>query len=95
MKLLLTVVTESLAPVQNKISIVGHTDGRPFSRTRNYSNWELSTDRANAARRLMISSGLAVGQIDEVAGKADTSPLVNDKLAPQNRRISITILRSH
>ena len=94
MNLLLGVVTKSLSAVNNDISIVGHTDGRPFSGKRNYTNWELSTDRAHIARRLMIDAGLPIDQINEVAGKADTEPLVNDKLAPQNRRISITILRN-
>ncbi len=94
MKLLLQVVTSSLQLVQNDISIVGHTDGLAYAQTRNYSNWELSTDRANIARRLMVDAGLPTSQINEVAGKADTEPLVDDKFAPQNRRISITILKS-
>ena len=94
MELLLGVVTKSLGLVTNGISIEGHTDGRAFSSTNNYSNWELSTDRAHVARRLMIDSGLPLDQVREVAGKADTDPLVEDKLAPQNRRISITILKS-
>jgi len=94
MQLLLKVVTTSLAPVTNQISIVGHTDALAYSGARNYTNWELSTDRAHMARRLMIESGLPANQINEVAGKADTKPLVEDKFAPQNRRISITILKS-
>ncbi|NNE41824.1 MAG: OmpA family protein [Marinicaulis sp.] len=94
MNLILGVVTKSLRAVNNDISIVGHTDGRPYSGNRNYSNWELSTDRAHIARRLMIDTGLPLDQISEVAGKADTDPLVDDKLAPQNRRISIIILRN-
>ena len=94
MKLLLTVVTNALNFLDNDISIVGHTDGLPYAGAENYSNWELSTDRANMARRLMIDSGFPIAQIDEVAGKADTEPLVENILAPQNRRISITILKS-
>ena len=46
------------------------------------------------ARRLMVNAGMPVTQINEVAGKADTEPLVEDRYAPQNRRISITILKS-
>ena len=94
MDLLLQAVSQSLALVSNKISIVGHTDAHPFSGRQGYSNWELSTDRAHVARRLMIEAGLSADQITEVAGKADTQPLVDDVFAPQNRRISITILKS-
>ncbi len=92
--LLLKAVTASLSLVENEISIVGHTDGLAYSGARDYSNWELSTDRANVARRVMIEEGFPLSKIDEVAGKADTEPLVDDRYAPQNRRISITILRS-
>ncbi len=94
MVLLLGVVAQSLSSVENKISIVGHTDSLPYSSGRDYTNWELSTDRAHAARRLMIAAGLPVTQVNEVAGKADSDPLVEDRFAPQNRRISITILKS-
>lgn len=94
MKLLLKVVTESLSYVTNGVSIVGHTDGLAYAGKPSYTNWELSTDRANMARRLMVEAGLPIEQVYEVAGKADTQPLVDDKLAPQNRRISITILKN-
>ena len=94
MRLLLEVVTTSLSLVSNNLSIVGHTDGLAYSGRKDYTNWELSTDRAHMARRLMLDAGLPSTQISEVAGKADTDPLVQDKLAPQNRRISITILKS-
>lgn len=94
MRLLLEVVTASLSMVSNELSIVGHTDGLAYSNVKEYTNWELSTDRAHKARRLMLAAGLPASQINEVAGKADTEPLVADKLAPQNRRISITILKS-
>ena len=95
LKTLLKAVASSLLLVENKISIVGHTDSLGYSNVKNYSNWELSTDRANTARRLMVQEGLPLTAIDEVAGKADTAPLVDDRYAPQNRRISITILKSH
>jgi len=94
MQLLLKVVASTLELVENDISIVGHTDARAFSAARDYSNWELSTDRAHAARRIMTEAGLPREQINEVAGKADTEPLSDDPYAPQNRRISITILKS-
>lgn len=94
MRLLLKVVASTLSLIENEVSIVGHTDGLAFSTTREYSNWELSTDRAHVARRLMANAGLRADQIDEVSGKADTEPLVEDPYAPQNRRISITILKN-
>ena len=91
---LLKAVTSALILVENDVSIVGHTDSLAYSGRRDYSNWELSTDRANVARRLMIDEGFPQDKIDEVSGKADTDPLVDDRYAPQNRRISITILRT-
>jgi chemotaxis protein MotB len=94
MRLLLEVVTSSLSMVSNNLSIVGHTDGLAYSGVKDYTNWELSTDRAHQARRLMLDAGFPASQISQVAGKADTDPLVKDRLAPQNRRISITILKS-
>lgn len=95
MKRLLGVVASTISIVTNDVAIVGHTDSRAYSNGRNYSNWELSTDRANTARRLMVESGMDSAQIREVAGKADTEPLTPDPLAPQNRRISITLLKTH
>lgn len=90
---LLKVVTESFDSVQNNIKIVGHTDGRAFVNGQRYSNWELSTDRANTARRLLMTYGFPYKQIAEVSGKAYTDPLTANPLAAQNRRISITILQ--
>ena len=55
----------------NKISIEGHTDSKPYSGKRNYGNWELSTDRANSARRLMQQDGLGPQQVAQVRGFAD------------------------
>lgn len=93
MRLLLKVVASTLTLIENEVSIVGHTDGHAFSSARDYTNWELSTDRAQIARRLMSKGGLREDQINEVAGKADTEPLADDPYAPENRRISITILK--
>lgn len=93
LNLLLEIVSKTLTRVANDISIVGHTDSLAYSNTGEYSNWDLSTDRAHRARRIMIKAGYPTSQISEVAGKADTEPLVEDRYAPQNRRISITILR--
>ena len=90
---LLEIVAGAVGEVENEVAIVGHTDSRPYGIGGDYTNWELSTDRANTARRLMAASGLEASQVAEVAGKADTEPLTPDPLAPQNRRISITLLR--
>ena len=94
MILLLRVVADTFSFISNQISIVGHTDASAFSGRPDYSNWELSSDRAHVARRLLIESGLPASQISEVTGKADTEPLVEDPFAPQNRRISLVLLKS-
>ncbi len=90
---LLGVVADSFATFQNDIKIVGHTDNRRYRNDAIYDNWNLSADRANAARRLLLRSGIDPARVREVTGKADTDPLVKDNpAAAQNRRISITIL---
>lgn len=90
---LLTVMAERLAALPNKIVVEGHTDSRPYQAGAGYSNWELSVDRANAARRFMQEHGLRDQQISEVRGYADTrlhNP--NDPTDVANRRISIILL---
>lgn len=89
---LLEIVASSFGNVKNNIKIAGHTDALAFNNTAGYSNWELSTDRANTARRVLIGYGFPQSQITEVSGKAYTDPLSDDPLAAQNRRISITLL---
>lgn len=86
------VVGAKLAKIPNKIAIEGHTDARPLNKGGNYTNYELSTDRANSARRTLISGGVQEGQIDEIRGYADKR--LKDKKNPfsvVNRRISIII----
>jgi chemotaxis protein MotB len=78
--------------VPNRISISGHTDKRPYVAV-NYTNWELSADRANAARRALLNGGLAPEKIGRVVGLA--SSVLLDPSAPQspvNRRISIVVM---
>ncbi len=90
---LLGVVADSFGTFQNDIKIVGHTDNRRYRNDAIYDNWNLSADRANAARRLLLRSGIDPARVREVTGKADTDPLIkDDPAAAQNRRISITIL---
>lgn len=95
-KALLKQVAKVVEKLPNKISIAGHTDSKPFSNKTGYSNWELSTDRANATRRALLNEGLASNRLVAVVGKADNEPLIVEKPeSDQNRRISITLLRTH
>ncbi len=89
---LLRVIGPVLGTVSNDMAITGHTDAYAFTAANGYSNWELSSERALAARRLLIDSGITNEQIVEVAGKADTDPFSDDIFASQNRRIAITLL---
>jgi chemotaxis protein MotB len=89
---LLGVIATELSPLGNKIALEGHTDSRPYGSRNGYTNWDLSTDRANAARRAMESHGLRAGQVDAIRGFADTRPRYpDDSLDPGNRRISIVV----
>lgn len=86
------ILVDSLSGIGNEIKIVGHTDKHSFVNKADYSNWDLSTDRANSARRLLAKNGFPLQQVAEVSGKAATEPLTNDPYSAQNRRISITLL---
>lgn len=79
----------------NKISISGHTDSRPFPGDgQGYTNWELSSDRANAARKEMIRGGLQESKMLRVVGLGSSVPLLdNDPMAATNRRISIILMK--
>jgi chemotaxis protein MotB len=86
-------LTPYLSSVPNRISITGHTDIRAYPGQGGYSNWELSADRANAARRALVAAGLPDGKIARVVGLA--SSVLFDRANPQNainRRISIVIM---
>ena len=91
---LVDVLVPVLETTQNDIAIAGHTDASPFTSRRGYSNWELSSDRANAARRMMSERGLGEDRIVRVSGRAATNPIDPDPFAPRNRRIAVTILRT-
>jgi len=89
---LMTMLAQELGELPNKISIEGHTDAKPYAGDGNYSNWELSSDRANAARRLMQNSGLGHRQVSQVRGYADQRlRIVSNPLEPSNRRISLIV----
>jgi chemotaxis protein MotB len=86
-------VAESICSLPNKINIGGHTDSRVLS-ANGYTNWELSADRANAARRELEAACVKPEQIRKITGYADTELLdPSDPFSPVNRRISITVLR--
>jgi chemotaxis protein MotB len=90
---LLRAVAEIAQQLPNRLSISGHTDSGP-SPAPDYTNWDLSADRANAARRILQSTGLADDRIAEVQGRAGTEPLYpDDPYLPGNRRLSIVLLR--
>jgi chemotaxis protein MotB len=91
-KELLEILAKQLGDMPNKISMEGHTDSRPYSRGGNYGNWELSTDRANAARRLMQGEGIKKDQISQVRGYADQRLRKPDQPEDaSNRRISLIV----
>ena len=82
-----------LSSVPNRISITGHTDARPYPGQGGYSNWELSADRANAARRALIGSGLPDEKIARVVGLSSSVLFDrNDPQSPINRLISIVFM---
>jgi chemotaxis protein MotB len=89
---LLLALSQELGKLPNHVSIEGHTDATPYVGRADYGNWELSTDRANAARRLMQDNGLRSDQISQVRGYADQKLRVaSNPLEPSNRRISLIV----
>jgi len=93
-RMLLAKVAPVLAKMRESIAIAGHTDATPY-RGEGRSNWELSTERANATRRLLMEAGLQESRFRSVTGNADRDPLLpGDPLAAANRRIAIVVLRN-
>jgi chemotaxis protein MotB len=92
LKDLLKVLSGELGTLPNKISIEGHTDSKPYSISRAYDNWDLSSERANAARRIMQEQGIRPDQVSQVRGFADQRPrLPQTPDDPSNRRISVIV----
>jgi len=92
-KALMAKVTDVIKDMPNQVSVRGHTDSVPYRGAGGMSNWELSTDRANASRRVLLESGLPESRINNVLGKADTDHLLPDQPKDaRNRRISIILL---
>jgi chemotaxis protein MotB len=92
-KELLIALAQEVGKLPNKVSIEGHTDSKPYSGSLSgYSNWELSVDRGNAARRIMESDGLQTDQVSQVRGFSDRQPRLNhSRDDPSNRRISLIV----
>jgi chemotaxis protein MotB len=92
---ILQIIAHELAALENDVVLEGHTDRRPYADGTRYGNWELSADRANAARRAMQRAGLGDGRVRGVRGFAATQlRLAESPLDPRNRRVSI-VVRSH
>lgn len=91
---LLRLVAQVVRDLPNKLSIRGHTDSKPYGRDVTYGNWELSADRANASRRVILGNGLESVRIENIQGKSDTEHLIpNAPNDARNRRISIILMK--
>jgi len=89
---ILMVIAKELGNLKNRLVMEGHTDNS-YTSSGEYSNWELSADRANAARQLMEVSGLHGGQVREVRGYSDQFPMISGSPSdPRNRRVTILVL---
>lgn len=86
-------VAEAIKDLPNQVSVRGHTDSIPYKGANGDTNWELSSDRANASRKVLLDAGLQEKRINNVLGKADTDHFIPDKPNDaRNRRISIILL---
>ncbi len=91
---LLEKIGDIIKEQSNELSIRGHTDSSPYAPGASYTNWELSADRANSSRRVLLDSGFPPERINNVVGKADTEHLLPDEPTnASNRRVSITLLK--
>jgi len=87
-------IAQAIAGLPNRLQIVGHTDATPFRAGGGRGNWELSAERANAIRRLLVEQGVADSRITSVAGAAAREPLLPETPnAAGNRRVALTLLR--
>jgi len=87
-------VAQNLSTMPNRVRIEGYTDARQYPAGAAYTNWELSADRANAARRRLEAHGLERDRFESIVGNGDGDPAIADNpLAPANRRITITVLK--
>ena len=90
---ILYIMADTMRSVPNKISVGGHTDAKPFASNAGFGNWELSVNRANAARRALHAGGLSDDKVARVAGYASAALFDRaDPYSPSNRRIDILVL---
>lgn len=93
-KKMLQEIGKSIQTLPNRVTILGHTDGSVYFGPQGESNWELSANRANSARRELDVAGVSTDRISEVIGKAGTDPLYPDQPnRTENRRITVLVLR--
>jgi chemotaxis protein MotB len=89
---LMALLAREIGKLPNNVTVEGHTDSKPYAGRNGYSNWELSTDRANSARRWMMDHGMRPDQVTQVRGFADESPRNPANPADDsNRRVSFII----
>lgn len=89
---MVTMLGRQLKSLPNKLVIEGHTDAKPYASSNGYTNWDLSTERANTARRLLVEAGVAPGSISQIRGFADVQLRnAKDPFDPANRRISVIV----
>ena len=90
----LEVLAKEFSKTRAPVVIEGHTDSTPYGSTSGMSNWELSTERANEARKILEKSGLRPDQVYMIRGYADRDPIAGDPTDPRNRRISMLLMSS-
>ena len=90
---LFNLLAQELRSLPNAVTLEGHTDSKPFKGVAPdaYGNWELSFDRANMARRLMLGHGLQADRVAEIRGFADRKPITADSSESKNRRVSVVL----
>lgn len=85
-------LAQQIGRLPNKITVEGHTDAKPYTKNGTYTNWELSADRANSARRLIQENGVQHDQVMQVRGYADQKLRnIDDPFDPSNRRVSLIV----
>ena len=91
-QMILAIVTDKIKDMPNRVAIEGHTDSRPYGPNGSYSNWQLSSDRANAARRVMEEVGFDPHRLEALHGYGDARLLhPDDPLDPRNRRVALIV----
>ena len=89
---ILTAIGSEVGKLANNVVVEGHTDSAAYQHGQTYDNWNLSTDRANVARRVLVQSGVRPDQLKGIRGYADTALRYQDQpLDPRNRRVSILV----